>query len=128
MKNKRCSRRVLFEIGARNVLRFERTSTAAMKDVILPTNGYAIVTPSPGYAPMDYRCIIMIASRKLMATPVIKVGFHTQEGSDAAAVTAAANLAPQQKVWTMTALGLAPLVEAAAPYGIESVDEVLKSL
>jgi splicing factor 3B subunit 1 len=31
----------------------------------------------------------------------------------------------QQKVRTMTALGLAALVEAAAPYGIESFDNVL---
>jgi splicing factor 3B subunit 1 len=34
----------------------------------------------------------------------------------------------QQKVRTMTALGLAALAEAAAPYGIESFDEVLKPL
>jgi splicing factor 3B subunit 1 len=31
-------------------------------------------------------------------------------------------------VRTMTALGLAALAEAAAPYGIESFDEVLKPL
>lgn len=34
----------------------------------------------------------------------------------------------QQKVRTMNALGLAALAEAAAPYGIESFDNVLKSL
>jgi splicing factor 3B subunit 1 len=34
----------------------------------------------------------------------------------------------QQKVRTMTALGLAALAEAAAPYGIEPFDEVLKPL
>jgi splicing factor 3B subunit 1 len=34
----------------------------------------------------------------------------------------------QQKVRTMIALGLAALAEAAAPYGIESFDEVLKPL
>jgi len=34
----------------------------------------------------------------------------------------------QQKVRTMTALGLAALAEAAAPYGIESLDEALKPL
>jgi splicing factor 3B subunit 1 len=34
----------------------------------------------------------------------------------------------QQKVRTMTALGLAALAEAAAPYSIKSFDEVLKPL
>jgi splicing factor 3B subunit 1 len=34
----------------------------------------------------------------------------------------------QQKVRTMTALGVAALAEAAAPYDIESFDEVLKPL
>ena len=34
----------------------------------------------------------------------------------------------QQKVRTLTALGLAALAEAAVPYGIESFDEVLKPL
>ncbi|OJA16790.1 hypothetical protein AZE42_11991 [Rhizopogon vesiculosus] len=34
----------------------------------------------------------------------------------------------QQKVWTMTALGLAAFAEAAAPYNIESFDKVLKPL
>ncbi|KAJ8593868.1 ARM repeat-containing protein [Rhizopogon salebrosus TDB-379] len=57
-------------------------------DAILPATGYAIVTPPPGYAPM-------VAPRKLMATPVTEVGFHIQEGSDAAAVAAAAGLAPE---------------------------------
>lgn len=34
----------------------------------------------------------------------------------------------QQKVRTITALGIAALAEAAAPYGIESFDSVLKPL
>ena len=34
----------------------------------------------------------------------------------------------QQKVRTITALGIAALAEAAAPYGIESFDTVLKPL
>ena len=34
----------------------------------------------------------------------------------------------QQKVRTITALGLAALAEAATPYGIESFDSVLKPL
>lgn len=37
-------------------------------------------------------------------------------------------LQDEQKAWTMTALRLAALAEAAAPYGIESFDEVLKPL
>ncbi|KAN0088822.1 Armadillo-type fold [Tylopilus felleus] len=58
-------------------------------DAILPATGYVIVTPPPGYAPM-------VAPRKLMATPVTEVGgFHMQESSDAAAVAAAAGLAPE---------------------------------
>ncbi|KAG1899481.1 armadillo-type protein [Suillus fuscotomentosus] len=58
-------------------------------DAILPATGYAIVTPPPGYAPM-------VAPRKLMGAPVTEVGgFHIQEGSDAAAVAAAAGLAPE---------------------------------
>jgi splicing factor 3B subunit 1 len=34
----------------------------------------------------------------------------------------------QQEVRTMTALGFSPLAEAAAPYSIQSFDEVLKPL
>jgi splicing factor 3B subunit 1 len=57
-------------------------------DAVLPPTGYAIVTPPPGYAPM-------VAPRKLMATPIVESGgFHIQESSDAAAVAAAAGLAP----------------------------------
>jgi splicing factor 3B subunit 1 len=53
---------------------------------VLPATGYAIVAPPPGYAPL-------IASRKLMATPITDAGgFHIQDGSDAAA---AAGLAPE---------------------------------
>lgn len=58
-------------------------------DAILPSTGYVIVTPPPGYAPM-------VAPRKLMPPPVTEVGgFHIQESSDAAAVAAAAGLAPE---------------------------------
>jgi splicing factor 3B subunit 1 len=58
-------------------------------DAVLPANGYAIVTPPPGYAPL-------IAPRKLMATPIGDFGgFQIQDGSDAAAAAAAAGLAPE---------------------------------
>jgi splicing factor 3B subunit 1 len=58
-------------------------------DAVLPATGYAIVTPPPGYAPM-------VAPRKLMATPISEPGgFQIQESSDAAAIAAAAGLAPE---------------------------------
>jgi splicing factor 3B subunit 1 len=58
-------------------------------DAVLPSAGYAIVTPPPGYAPM-------MAPRRLMATPITEVGgFQIQESSDAAAIAAAAGLAPE---------------------------------
>ncbi|KAF9244093.1 armadillo-type protein [Melanogaster broomeanus] len=58
-------------------------------DAILPATGYVIVTPPPGYAPT-------VAPRKLMATPITESGgFHIQESSDAAAIAAAAGLAPE---------------------------------
>ncbi|KAI5981177.1 small nuclear ribonucleoprotein [Pisolithus albus] len=58
-------------------------------DAILPSSGYVIVTPPPGYAPM-------VAPRKLMPPSVTEVGgFHIQESSDAAAIAAAAGLAPE---------------------------------
>lgn len=58
-------------------------------DAVLPSSGYSIVTPPPGYAPM-------VAPRKLMATPITEVGgFQIQESSDAAAAAAAAGLAPE---------------------------------
>ena len=58
-------------------------------DAVLPSAGYAIVTPPPGYAPM-------VAPRRLMATPITEVGgFQIQESSDAAAMAAAAGLAPE---------------------------------
>ena len=58
-------------------------------DAVLPSVGYAIVTPPPGYAPM-------VAPRRLMATPITEVGgFQIQESSDAAAMAAAAGLAPE---------------------------------
>ena len=57
-------------------------------DAILPATGYAIVTPPPGYAPL--------APRKFMASAVTQIeGFHIQESSDAAALAAAAGLAPE---------------------------------
>jgi len=58
-------------------------------DAILPSTGYVIVTPPPGYAPM-------VAPRKLMPPQVTEVGgFHIQESSDAATIAAAAGLAPE---------------------------------
>ena len=57
-------------------------------DALLPSQGYAIVTPPPGYATM--------APRKFAATSVTQIeGFHIQESSDAAALAAAAGLAPE---------------------------------
>ncbi|KAE9405769.1 ARM repeat-containing protein [Gymnopus androsaceus JB14] len=53
-------------------------------DAILPTTGYVIVTPPPGF-------ISMVQPRKLQ-TPSVG-GFHIQENSDVAAVRAAAGLA-----------------------------------
>ena len=58
-------------------------------DALLPTSGYAIVTPPPGYAPA-------VAPRKFQSTPVTTIGgFEIKEGSDAAAMAAAAGLAPE---------------------------------
>jgi splicing factor 3B subunit 1 len=58
-------------------------------DAVLPSSGYSIVTPPPGYAPM------VAPLRKLMATPVTEVGgFQIRDGSDAAAAVAAAGLVP----------------------------------
>ena len=58
-------------------------------DAVLPSQGYAIVTPPPGYAPL-------MTPRKLMATPITEVGgFQIQDSSDAAAAAAAAGLAPE---------------------------------
>ncbi|KAG8756052.1 Splicing factor 3B subunit 1, partial [Serendipita sp. 396] len=58
-------------------------------DQILPSTGYVIVPPPPGYAPAS--------ARKYMSapTPMGPTGFHIQEESDAAAVAAAAGLAPE---------------------------------
>lgn len=56
-------------------------------DAILPSSGYAIVTPPPGYAPM------MRPPPK--PTTGITEGFQIQESSDAAAAAAAAGLAPE---------------------------------
>ncbi|CAL1714639.1 unnamed protein product [Somion occarium] len=58
-------------------------------DAILPSSGYSIVTPPPGYAPL-------VRPPKLSATPITEVGgFQIQESSDAAAAAAAAGLAPE---------------------------------
>lgn len=58
-------------------------------DALLPTSGYAIVTPPPGYAPL-------VRPPKLSAPSVTEVGgFQIQESSDAAAMAAAAGLAPE---------------------------------
>lgn len=58
-------------------------------DAILPTSGYAIVTPPPGYAPL-------VRPPQLNAAPSTDLGgFQIQESSDAAAAAAAAGLAPE---------------------------------
>ena len=58
-------------------------------DALLPTSGYIIVTPPPGYGPV-------VAPRKLQATPVTATGgFEIKEGSDAATMAAAVGLAPE---------------------------------
>ena len=58
-------------------------------DALLPTSGYAIITPPPGYAPA-------VAPQKLQAASVTTIGgFEIKEGSDAAAMAAAAGLAPE---------------------------------
>ena len=58
-------------------------------DAILPSQGYAIVTPPPGYAPL-------VRPPKLGPPPSAELGgFQIQESSDAAAVAAAAGLAPE---------------------------------
>lgn len=58
-------------------------------DAILPSSGYVIVTPPPGYAPLR------VAPKFLTGTAPELAGFHIQEGSDAAAAAAAAGLAPE---------------------------------
>lgn len=58
-------------------------------DAILPSSGYSIVTPPPGYAPL-------VRPPKLSGPQVTEVGgFQIQESSDAAAAAAAAGLAPE---------------------------------
>ncbi|RPD64445.1 small nuclear ribonucleo protein [Lentinus tigrinus ALCF2SS1-7] len=58
-------------------------------DAILPSSGYVIVTPPPGYAPL-------IRPPKLAPPSSTEVGgFQIQESSDAAAAAAAAGLAPE---------------------------------
>jgi splicing factor 3B subunit 1 len=59
-------------------------------DAILPSTGFAIVSPPPGYAPL------ITPIRTLSTTPAPEMaGFHIQDGSDAAAAAAAAGLAPE---------------------------------
>jgi len=66
-----------------------RYLTGEELDALLPTSGYVIVTPPPGYAPA-------VAPRKLQVTLITTIGgFEIKEGSDAAAVAAAAGLAPE---------------------------------
>lgn len=57
-------------------------------NAILPSTGYVIVTPPPGYAPMR-------APPQLTGIAPELAGFHIQDGSDAAAAAAAAGLAPE---------------------------------
>lgn len=58
-------------------------------DVLLPSEGYAIVPPPPGYTPIR-------APLQPFQTPAPELsGFHIQDGSDAAAAAAAAGLAPE---------------------------------
>ena len=65
-----------------------RYLTDSELDLLLPSTGYVIVPPPPGYAPASVR--------KFMSAPISTgpTGFHIQEESDAAAVAAAAGLAP----------------------------------
>lgn len=65
-----------------------RYLTDAELDLLLPPSGYVVVPPPPGYAPAS--------ARKFMTAPnpMGVTGFHIQEESDAAAVAAAAGLAP----------------------------------
>ncbi len=54
--------------------------------VLLPSEGYAIVPPPPGYTPLR-------APIQPYSTPAPEMsGFHIQNGSDAAAAAAAAGL------------------------------------
>ena len=72
-----------------DVDKHNRYLTDAELDLLLPTTGYVIVPPPPGYAPAS--------ARKFMtgATALVSTGFHIQEESDAAALAAAAGLAPE---------------------------------
>ena len=58
-------------------------------DALLPTTGYVVVTPPPGYASA-------VVPLKLQATSITTIGgFEIKEGSDAAFTAAAAGLAPE---------------------------------
>ncbi|KAL5513048.1 PRP10 [Sanghuangporus vaninii] len=57
-------------------------------NMLLPSEGYFIVPPPPGYAPAR-------APPQLGGFAPELAGFHIQEGSDAAAAAAAAGLAPE---------------------------------
>jgi splicing factor 3B subunit 1 len=65
-----------------------RYLTDAELDLLLPPSGYVVVPPPPGYAPASARKFMTAPS------PMGLTGFHIQEESDAAAVAAAAGLAP----------------------------------
>jgi splicing factor 3B subunit 1 len=58
-------------------------------DLLLPTQGYAVVRPPPGYVSR------VAPPAHLLNTPTELGGFQIREGSDAAAVAAAAGLAPE---------------------------------
>jgi splicing factor 3B subunit 1 len=58
-------------------------------DILLPSQGYYIVTPPPGYVSR------IAPPAHLLNTPQELGGFQIREGSDAAAVAAAAGLAPE---------------------------------
>jgi splicing factor 3B subunit 1 len=76
--------------GIHNEDKHNRYLTDEELNAILPATGYAIVPPPPGYAPLR------APPRNVSATPAPELsGFHIQEGSDAAAVAAAAGLAPE---------------------------------
>ncbi len=69
--------------------KLNRYLTEEELDVLLPTEGYAIVPPPPGYTPLR-------APIQPYSTPAPEMsGFYIQDGSNAAAAAAAAGLAPE---------------------------------
>jgi splicing factor 3B subunit 1 len=76
--------------GGSDLDKHNRYLTDEELDAVLPSAGYVIVKPPDGYA------AIQNPARKLMATPAPQYsGFQIQDDSDAAAVAAAAGLAPE---------------------------------